>query len=249
MRLPDLSSYDSELPTPVTYEEFAEDPHERFEIAVTETDGTPKLSRRKRVGEYLEDNTDLSIGSMNTAAEFMTGMTGGVVGSYLSTGNPSLLTGLFIGTGFAMLGRSTPNSQNESSERKLGSYLQESSGDIRASSGEIDKIKDALSDPEERANDLYGLGFGEHFESINSDERDEIIDELVEEYPEAEWRLRKDEGNPFQVLGVEIDEGPNYDRRKRIADELGRDVLETPSGRAPTSREHKYDVVIVDRNP
>lgn len=256
----------------LSYEEFAVDADETFEQAVKEVEETPSFNFRKRKGEKLrrspQENGNVSYRPLMLESFGIATATGlGLAEVSLPT-NPAdagIALGILMVSGWCA-GRAL-TSATVMAERRLGSSLEDRAGSTQVRSEQIKEIKSELSDPNQRPNDLYAADLDGYSELHGREGIEEMMDSLTEHYPEAQWAVAREEENPFQVIGMTLEEQPEtgydeeeYDQRKRLAEEtveyLGsgsvEDILSTDSGVAPTSPRYEdteFDVVIVDRNP
>ncbi len=248
---------------------------ERTFIEAVQDSEAESFSRSKRAGEKIRRKADFLKGSSFVDDYMRNSVTGAGLATAANYGlavgatHPTEL-GLYFMIPWVAGGVGVASGLTRAPYRALngvGRHLEQSSDNVEVTSDNIEEIKSNLSDPNNRPNNLYGIGFGEYIELHDREGVERTIDSLAEEYPEAEWVLTQEEDHPFQVIGMLLSEEYNgseieddndiYQFRREAEDNLGEEVLMTESGKVPTSRrisdspdyEEGFDVVIVDRNP
>ncbi len=263
-------------PRSFSYEEFGIDPEKAFKQAIEELDNQPSFNWRKKKGESLSRKSAQIPDEFKIAPSLMGSVLGGTLGIAAWAFGPDFTSsqlqaayditvsqGGIIGGGIA---GSLYNPVRKKFYEKLGAALEGNSGYTQVRSDEIDQIKSKLS-PSDRHHNLYAADFNGYTEIHGREGIEEMIDTLSEQYPEAMWSVAREEENPFQVVGMTLEEQPEtsyeedeYEQRRRLAEEtveaLGSgsvdEILSTDNGVAPNSpryEDNNFDVVIVDRNP
>ena len=252
----------------LSYEEFAVDADQTFEQAVREIEEAPSFNWRKRKGEMLRRKAQGKVtGMLYPAIGMVTGALLGItkVGLPENPAGAVISLGSFMGNG-VFAGMAYDQAKTAVNGR-LGSFLEDRSGYTQIRSGQIGEIKSELSDPDDRPKNVYAADFDGYTEIHSREGIEDVMDSLAEQYTEAMWAVARDEENPFQVIGMTLEDRPKagydekeYDQRRKLAEEtveaLGsgsvKDVLSTEEGGAPTSpryEDREFDVIIVDRNP
>lgn len=245
--------------------------------AAREIKAPPEPTRRYRTGSALEDYSEkVNRGHKGTRA--VLGGMGGLwaCGAGLALiGHPEGPTsiGILLGSGVAgSVAAGASDYVAAKGLQKSGELLKGEEGKMQQTAREGSYpsiISNRLSD---RENDVYGFKAfrDDGIETTELADGEELYDFLRDMNVEAEtdWRVKRKDGHPLQVIGITATYGERhdhtYDRRNRIAEEVAEEdnvpveeVLDVGGDGAtpvPTESDYKegeqtYEFVIVDTNP
>lgn len=243
--------------------------------ATSEIEEPPAPTRRYRAGAALEDYSE-RVNRGHKGARFFLGAFGGLaLGTYLSMNAPDSLASagkILGGTAAGGAGAGAADYVVSKGLEKAGEKVKGDEADMQQTAREgsyPSVISNRLSD---RENDVYGFKAfrDDGLEMAELADGEELYDLLRDMNVEAEtdWRIKRKEGHPLQVVGLTATYNErhdhSYDRRNRIAEEIAEEenipveeILDVGGDGAtpvPTESDYEegeqtYEFVIVDTNP
>ena len=242
--------------------------------AAMEIEEPPQPTRRYRAGAKLEGYSE-KVNRGHKGKRAILGYSGGLGVGWAIAGNIEGLAGIGILVGSVAGGALAAGGSDylvSKGLEKTGEKLKGSDADMQqtASEGSYPSIiSNRLSD---REDGVYGFKAfrDDGLESVELVDGDELYDFLRDMNIEAEtdWRVKRKEGHPLQVVGLEATYNERhdhtYDRRNRIAEEIseeenipveeildvgGDGATPVPTESSYQEGEQTYEFVIVDTNP
>lgn len=275
-----VANIGSEGPFPDNYgtadEVLTDDLPQVLEIAAEEMDSAPLPRRRYRTGEKLEELSDQAILN-HRGKRIVTGFTGGAgIGSLAAhdmgpEGSIYVMGGMVTGIAVFGAGEWAVSGVLGKAGEKMKSGRDDLQATTNSSYGSPGIIKNKLSGREDNyAVKAFREDGLESAERLSKSDVEEFLDDLREE-AETEWRVKRKEDYPLQVIGISAEyndfKDRSYELRKEIAYEIAEEEnipveevldvnedIESNLSPAPVESRHEessvtYDFLIVDINP